>query len=151
MKLTELIAPDRIVLGLRAADKAQALDELAKRAGAHLPVPAAAILTALVARERLGSTGFGRGFALPHVRLEGLPSLFCLLARLARPIDFEAIDGKPVDVLVLLLIPPDKGNDHVAALATVSRSMREESTLRAIRKAGSAAVLFEALAQAEAA
>ena len=150
MKLTELIAPDRIVLGLRAADKAQVLDELAKRASAQLPIPASVILAALAGRERLGSTGFGRGFALPHVRLEGLPALFCLLVRLAKPIDFEAIDGKPVDILALLLIPAEKGNDHVAALAAVSRSMREDATLRAIRKAGSPAALFDGLAAAEA-
>ena len=145
MKLTELIRPDRMILGLRAADKAQALGEIAKRASAHLPVESATIYAALDARERLGSTGFGRGFALPHVRIEGVQSPFSLLVRLAKPVEFEAIDGKPVDILFLLLVPPDKGNEHVAALAAVSRSMRDDGVLRAIRKAGSPQALYDFL------
>ncbi len=145
MRLTDIIKPDRIILGLRAGDKAQALAEIAKRASAHLSVEASVILTALAAREKLGSTGFGRGFALPHVRIEGLQSLFGLLVRLAKPIEYEAIDGKPVDILFLLLIPTDKGNDHVAALAAISRSMRDVGNLAAVRKAGNATVLFDAL------
>ena len=150
MRLTELIQPDRIILGLRAADKAQALGEVAKRAGAHLPIAGSTILTALTARERLGSTGFGRGFALPHVRIEGLQSLFGLMVRLAKPVDYEAIDAKPVDILFLLLIPAVEGHQHVAALAAISRSMREEAILHAIRKAGSSAALYDILAAAEA-
>ena len=146
MHLTDLITPDRIVLGLRARDKGQALAELAKRAGEHGSVDAPAILTALTAREKLGSTGFGRGFALPHVRLAAVESLFGLLVRLAKPIDYEAIDGKPVDVLFLLLIPAAAGNDHVAALAAVSRAMRDEENLAAIRKAENTARLFDLLA-----
>jgi PTS system nitrogen regulatory IIA component len=150
MRLTDIIKPDRIVLGLKAGDKAQTLAEIAKRAGAHIPMEASTIHTALAAREKLGSTGFGRGFALPHVRIEGLDSLFGLLVRLAKPIEYEAIDGKPVDILFLLLIPTDKGNDHVAALAAVSRAMREAATLTEVRKAGNATRLFEALAATEA-
>ena len=149
MRLTELIHADRILLGLRAADKTQALGEVAKRASAHLPIEAPVIFAALDARERLGSTGFGRGFALPHVRLDGLTASFSLLVRLAKPIEYEAIDGKPVDILVLLLIPNDKGNQHVAELAAVSRSMRDETVLRMIRKAGSPSALFDLLATAE--
>ncbi len=145
MRLTDIIKPDRVILGLRVGDKAQALAEIAKRASAQLPVEASVILAALAAREKLGSTGFGRGFALPHVRIEGLPGLFGLLVRLARPIDYDAIDGKPVDILFLLLIPVDKGNEHVAALAAVSRSMREEANLAAVRKAGNPSALIEAL------
>ena len=145
MRLTDIIKPDRIILGLRVADKAQALAEIAKRACAQLPVESWVILAALGAGEKLGSTGFGRGFALPHVRIEGLHSLFGLLVRLAKPIDYDAIDGKPVDVLFLLLIPVDKGTEHVAALAAVSRSMREEANLAAVRKAGNPAALVEAL------
>ena len=149
MHLIDLITPDRIVLGLRARDKGHVLAELAKRAGGHGSFDAAAILTALTAREKLGSTGFGRGFALPHVRLEAVESLFGLLVRLAKPIDYEAIDGKPVDVLFLLLIPAAEG-DHVAALAAVSRAMRDEDNLAAIRKAENAAHLFDWLAATKA-
>ena len=146
MRLTDLIQPDRIILGLRAADKAQALREVARRAAAHVPIGEAAIHTALAAREQLGSTGFGRGFALPHVRLEGLPEMFGMLVRLAKPIEYAAIDRKPVDILFLLLIASGPGNGHVAALAAVSRSMREPAVLDAIRAAGNPAALCAWLA-----
>jgi PTS system nitrogen regulatory IIA component len=145
MRLTDLLRPEQIILGLRAADKGAAIADIAKRAAAHLPVEASVIHAALAAREALGSTGFGRGFALPHVRLEGLPSMFGLLVRLAKPIEYEAIDQTPVDVLFLLLIPVDKGTEHVKALAAVSRSMREETVMRTVRKAASGAALFDAL------
>ncbi len=145
MKLADLIGPDRIVLGLKARDKAQALAEIARRAAAALPADAAPILAALTAREELGSTGFGRGFALPHVRLAGLDRLFCMLVRLVKPIEYDAIDRQPVDVIVLLLIPLDKGAEHVAALATVARAMRDDGVLREIRRAGSGPALFEVL------
>ena len=145
MKLANLIGPDRIVLGLKARDKAQALAEIARRAAAAMPADASPILAALTAREELGSTGFGRGFALPHVRLAGLDRLFCMLVRLVKPIEYDAIDRQPVDVIVLMLIPLDKGNEHVAALATVARAMRDDGVLRDIRKAGSGAALFEQL------
>ncbi len=149
MKLTDLLKPDRIILGLKASDKGQALAEISKRASAHLPVQAPNILAALAAREKLGSTGFGRGFALPHVRLEGIDSLFGLMVRLAKPIDYEAIDEKPVDILFLLLIPVEKGNEHVAALAAVSRSMREQPVLESVRKAATPGALLDALVAAE--
>lgn len=149
MKLTELLAPNRIILGLRASDKAQVLNELAKRASAHLPIECATIYAALVGREELGSTGFGGGFALPHVRMSGLKESFGLMARLARPVAYDAIDSKPVDILFMLLIPADNGGSHVAALAAVSRSMRNEELMRVIRKAGSPTAVFEALAEVE--
>ena len=149
MKLTDLLQPDRIILGLKAADKGQALAEMAKRASAHLPIQAPSILSPLLAREKLGSTGFGRGFALPHVRLEGIDNLFGLMVRLAKPIDYQAIDEKPVDILFLLLIPVDKGNEHVAALAAVSRSMREQRVLDSVRNAANASALMDALVESE--
>lgn len=149
MKLTDFLKPDRIVLGLNVQDKEQALAEIAKRAASHLPIPAPTILAALSARERLGTTGFGRGFALPHVRIDGIETLFGLMVRLAKPIDYEAIDGKPVDLLFLLLIPLHKGNEHVAALAAVSRSMREPRVVDAVRQAETPSALFETLVAAE--
>ncbi len=149
MKLTELLSPDRIVLGVRAADKAHALTELAKFASAHLPIESTTIYTALTGREQLGSTGFGRGFALPHVRISGVETSFGLLVRLAKPIAYDAIDRKPVDVLFMLLSPEANGGTHVAALAAISRSMRDDETLRAVRKAGSPAALMNVLAELE--
>jgi PTS system nitrogen regulatory IIA component len=145
MRLSDLLAPDRVLLGVRARDKAALLDELARQAGTRLGVEAPAILAALAARERLGSTGFGRGFALPHARVAGVARMFGLFARLARPIAFDAIDGAPVDLVFLLLIPPGSGNEHVAALAAVAREMRDETVVRQVRNAATAEALCEAL------
>ncbi len=146
MHLNDLIGPDRVIVGARVGDKAHLLSELARQAAARIPVPSEAVLAALSSRERLGSTGFGRGFALPHARVNGVDRLFGLFVRLARPIDFEAIDGQPVDLVFLLLIPPGAGNEHVAALAAIAREMRDESTLQKIREASTAAVLHRHLA-----
>lgn len=148
MNLSDLIGPDCVIVGLWSGDKAHLLAELSRQAATRLSLESQSILAALSARERLGSTGLGRGFALPHARVDGVEHLFGLFVRLARPIDFEAIDGQPVDLVFLLLIPPGAGNDHVAALAAVARRMRDESTLRQVRAAGSAAILFQHLATA---
>lgn len=148
MKFSDLIDPSRIVLGARAADKAQALAEIARRAGARLPIAQETILNALDARERLGSTGFGRGFALPHLRLAEVTAPFGLLLRLARPIPFDAIDAVPVDILFALLLPQADGAESIAPLAVVSRCMRDEGNLRAIRKAGGPGCLFDFLQRA---
>jgi PTS system nitrogen regulatory IIA component len=145
MKLADLIAPDRVVLGLRAGDKAELLAELAKRSAAAVSVDAATILSALASREVLGSTGLGRGFALPHARVPGLGGFFGLFARLARPIDFDAIDRRPVDIVFLLLIPEAARSEHVTALAAIARRMRDDGCLRELRAANSAAALFRLL------
>ncbi len=106
MELTELIAPAGVLLDVRARDKAHLITDLSRIAAGQTPsVPPAAIEAALLARERLGSTGLGAGFALPHARVEGLARFVGLFVRLSRPIEFDAIDGRPVDLLFLLLIP----------------------------------------------
>ena len=129
MSIGDLIGPDQVVVGLRVADKAQLLAELSRRAAAALSLPAPALLQALQAREQLGSTGLGRGFALPHARLPQLPRIYALVARLARPIDFDAVDEKPVDLVVLLLTPgiggqPASGHVGGAVAAVPRRSVR---------------------------
>src|SRR5581483_3314204 len=127
MSIAELIGPDQVVVGLRVGDKAQLLAELSRRAAAALSLPQPALLAALQAREQLGSTGLGRGFALPHARVPHLPRVFALLARLARPIDFEAVDDRPVDLVVLLLTPDSAAAQHLATLAALSRPFRDEA------------------------
>lgn len=134
---------DRVVLGLRAGGKAQVLEALARQAGAHLELDAATILAAILARERLGSTGLGRGFALPHVRLADVQAPVGFLVRLAHPIDFDAIDGQPVDIVYLLLMPLAEDGANIAALASVSRTMRSPATLTRIRTASSPAALSD--------
>jgi PTS system nitrogen regulatory IIA component len=148
MAIGDLIGPAQVVVGLRVADKAQLLGELARRAAAALSLEQPALLRALQAREQLGSTGLGRGFALPHARLPGLPRIFALLARLWRPIDYEAVDDKPVDLVVLLLTPESAASQHLATLAALSRPFRDEAFVQQVRKAPDAAALHKVLAGA---
>jgi nitrogen PTS system EIIA component len=146
MDLADLINPDRVIVGLRANDKAQLLQDLSRRAAGLLGISPQPVIAALQAREQLGSTGLGRGFALPHARLAGMTTFLGLFARLSRPIEFQAIDEKPVDLVFLLLIPPSAGNEHVAALAAISRPLRDQAFVARIRKAETAAALYTLLA-----
>ncbi len=145
MELADFLKPEDAIAGLRTAGKAQLLRDLAGRAAPAVMVAAPAILDALLAREKLGSTGLGQGIALPHARIEGVRRLFGLFAHLERPIDFAAIDDKPVDLVFLLLIPAGAGAEHLAALATISRRLRDKEVLRLVRSAQDQRALFNAL------
>ncbi len=142
MDLPDLIAPDRIVFAARASNKQQLLQDLAARAAKLLNLDARMIYEALLSREELGSTGLGNGFALPHARIEGLDRPFGMFARLNRPIHFDSVDGKPVDLVFLLLIPAAAGSEHLAALAAVSRHLRDSVFAAELRKAASAGALY---------
>src|SRR5919108_2664004 len=123
MDLAELIAPEDVVFGARAKNKEQLLQDLASRAAVSLNFEPQTIFDGLQAREQLGSTGLGEGFALPHARIDGLDRFFGLFVRLNRPIDFDSVDDKPVDLIFLLLIPMAAQSEHLAALATICRHM----------------------------
>jgi nitrogen PTS system EIIA component len=141
MDLADLIEPGRVVYAGRASNKEQLLQDLASRAATLLNLDAQTICNALRAREELGSTGLGNGFALPHARIEGLDRLFGMFTRLNRPIHFDSIDGKPVDLAFLLLISPAAGSEHLAALASISRYLRDKEFAAKLRKAPSASAL----------
>jgi PTS system nitrogen regulatory IIA component len=141
MDLAELIAPSNVVFGVRASNKEQLLHDLASRAAALLGLDPAMIFDALQAREQLGSTGLGEGFALPHARIEGLDRFFGMFMRLSRPVHFDSVDEKPVDLVFLLLIPMTAQSEHLAALAAISRHMRDKEFATKLRKAASAAAL----------
>ncbi len=147
MEISDFLRPESTLIGLRVRDKAQLITELARRAGAALQRDSHVIEAALAARERLGSTGLGRGFALPHARLPDLPRFFGIFARLARPVDFESIDEQPIDLVFLLLIPEQAGNGHVTALAAISRRMRDAAFVERLRKASSATDAYKLLIQ----
>lgn len=146
MEIAEILTQDRVIPSLRVTDKAQLLNELARRAAALLQIPQARIFEAIDAREKLGSTGLGEGFALPHARIEGLDRFFGLFARLVRPIAYDAVDGNPVDLVFLLLIPSDTAVNHVSILAAIARRIRDQGLARAIRKAANATALHALLA-----
>ena len=135
--LAEVIEPDHVFLRLRVADKARLLQELARRAAALLGIPAADIAAALVAREALGSTGIGAGIAVPHAQLPALTTTACFFAQLERPVDFAAIDGRPVDLAFLLLGPPQARAEHLALLAAGTRRLRDKAVAQALRAADS--------------
>ena len=144
MHLRDLIHPDCVVYGLRAFDKDQALHALAQQAASCAAVSEDLIYSALADRERLGSTGLGRGFALPHARILGLEDFYGMFVRLRRGVDFQAIDGAPVDLIFALLIPQTCG-DHVSALAMIARELRDASRLERLRAAKSVKDLYEGL------
>ncbi len=148
MQLSEFLDFDAIKTSLPGGNKRSLLQQVANLAGQRLGHDSAAILVSLTEREQLGSTGFGQGVAIPHGKIEGLNRIYCLFARLAEPVDFKAIDGKPVDLVFLLLSPPDAGAEHLKALAAISRVTRHMPTLEQMRGARSrdalAAVLMGA-------
>ncbi|HUI21768.1 MAG TPA: PTS sugar transporter subunit IIA [Methylocella sp.] len=145
MDLADLITPDRVIFAARASNKQQLLQDLASRAAKLLNLDARAIFDALLAREELGSTGLGNGFALPHARIEGLDRPFGMFARLNRPIHFDSIDGKPVDLVFVLLVPTAAGSEHLGALAAVSRHLRDQDFAAELRKAANTTALCKLL------
>jgi PTS system nitrogen regulatory IIA component len=145
MDLRDIIEPANVFLLPKAADKEQLLGDLAQRAAAALDKDVESILAPLRAREALGSTGLGQGFALPHARVEGLDRLFCLFARVAKPVAFDAIDERPIDLVCLLLIPPDDSANNLKALAVISRSLRDKALIEHLRAAKTREVLAELL------
>jgi PTS system nitrogen regulatory IIA component len=147
MDLCDLLAPDGIIAPLRATSKKHALQELATIAAERTGLDSREIFNTLLQRERLGSTGLGRGIAIPHVKLAGLRGIVCLFARLEQPIEYESHDSEPVDLLFLLLAPDHASGDHLKALASISRVVREPSMLDALRNAPDTAALRSALAR----
>jgi PTS system nitrogen regulatory IIA component len=148
MDIAELITPRSVVAQLRAANKKHALQELAKRAAATTGQHERTIYDVLLERERLGSTGIGMGVGVPHGKLPGLTSLCGIFARLERPIPFDAIDDQPVDLIFLLLAPEDAGADHLKALATVSRLLRDRTVCEKLRGTDNADALYALLTDA---
>ncbi|MEO0728776.1 MAG: PTS IIA-like nitrogen regulatory protein PtsN [Pseudomonadota bacterium] len=137
MDLSGLVRPDGIVVDLKATSKKQALQELSNRAAELTGRQPREIFDTLLQRERLGSTGLGRGIAIPHIKLANLDGIVCLFARLSKPIDFEAIDNEPVDLIFLLLAPEHASGDHLKALSRISRLMRVPTALEDLRAASS--------------
>jgi PTS system nitrogen regulatory IIA component len=136
MEVADFLWLDHVILDLRVRDKAQLINEIARNLGRLLPhLKPVMMERALLAREQLGSTGLGAGFALPHARIEGLDSFVGLFVGLAKPIDFDAIDGKPVTLVFVLLIPFESSVSHLAALATISRRFRDTDLVTRLRAA----------------
>ena len=150
MEITDLIHPEGVVANLRVTSKKQALQELARRAADITGHPERTIFEVLIERERLGTTGVGNGIAIPHGKLPGLDRLHGLFARLETPIDFDAIDEQPVDLICLLLAPESAGADHLKALARVSRLLRDRAICEKLRGSDSAEAIYALLTESTA-
>jgi nitrogen PTS system EIIA component len=146
MPLNDLVAPSAIIPVLKVNGKKQLLQELAAKAAELSGQNERAIFEILLQREKLGSTGVGNGIAIPHGKLARLNKLFGLFARLERPVDFEALDGQPVDLVFLLLAPEGAGADHLKALARVARMLRDPDVARKLRDSRDAEALYAVLA-----
>ena len=147
--LSDVISIEAVESGFPAANKKALFQHLAAAASRLSGIPNKTILAALNEREKLGSTGFGGGAAIPHGKVEGLERVFGYFLRLAAPIDYQAVDGLPVDLVFLLLSPPDAGVDHLKALAGISRACRDRQALAKLRGASSKDALFALLAGEE--
>ena len=148
MHLADFLDCDAIKPALPGGNKRSLFKQLAELAAQRLGVDAAAALAGLNEREQLGSTGFGHGVAIPHAKIDGLTQIYGLFARLSDPVEYKAIDARPVDLVFLLLSPPNAGAEHLEALAAISRVTRDAATLERLRGARSrdalAAVLMGA-------
>jgi PTS system nitrogen regulatory IIA component len=150
MEIEDLITPESVIARLRATSKKQALQELAKRAAEMTGLHERAIFEVLLERERLGTTGVGDGIAIPHGKLPELKRLYGLFARLDTPVDFDAVDDQPVDLIFLLLAPETAGADHLKALARISRLLRDRSICEKLRGADQADAIYALLTDSRA-
>lgn len=147
MDLGDLISPEGVIAPLPAKSKKQVLNTLSEQAARLTNLPQRDIFDTLLQRERLGSTGVGRGVAIPHGKLAGLNQIVGLFARLSQPVDFDAVDGEPVDLVFVLLAPETAGADHLKALARISRLLREPTAIEKLRSVGDGDTLYSLLTE----
>ena len=146
---SDILPPEAVFYHLTAASKKALFQSLAGLAERQFGLDARHVAERLGERERLGSTGFGGGVAIPHGKVDGLDRVLGLFAQLVQPIEFAAIDDMPVDLVFLLLSPPEAGADHLKALARVSRRLRDRGFVAKLRGAGSADALYALFAGSE--
>ena len=147
MQIADLLSPESVIAALKAQGKKQLLQELSARAASLIHLPERRIYETLNERERLGTTGVGQGIAVPHGRLADIEKIAGVFARLETPIEYELVDGQPVDLVFMLLAPEGAGADHLKALARVSRLLRNQSVCDKLRAAKSAEALYAILTE----
>jgi nitrogen PTS system EIIA component len=145
MKISDFLSSIAVVTDAVATDKPALLEEMAHKAGAVLNIPPDYILSELLKREELGSTGMGGGVAIPHARFQQITKPYGMLVRLKKPIDFDAVDGKPVDTVFLLLLPDVAAGEPLGALASTARKLRDPVTMAAVRLARDGAEIYRTL------
>jgi PTS system nitrogen regulatory IIA component len=145
MEISDFLSPEHSISGIQIADKATLLKELCARAAVALNLDADTILSAIHKREQLGSTGVGAGIAIPHARIEGVQRPFGMLASLAKPIDYGAVDDRRVDVVFMLLLPRAAADNQLNTLAIVARKLRNPAVLARLRKTSNQTSLYRAI------
>jgi PTS system nitrogen regulatory IIA component len=148
--LHDLLTPEAVVSGVTVGSTKKLFALLADVAARVYGLDATRVAAQLAAREKLGTTGFGGGIAIPHGRIEGLDAVRGVMMRLDKPVDFGAVDDSPVDLVFMLLSPATAGADHLKALARVSRRLRDRGFTAKLRGAGSADAIYALLAGTEA-
>ena len=149
IQFDDLLIPEALSVGVAVSNKKQLFQRIADVAASAYEMDAGDVLDRLTERERLGSTGFGGGIAIPHAKLEGIDQVRGIVLLLSQPLAFEAVDEMPVDVVFALLSPADSGAEHLKTLARVSRFLRNEAQVARLRGVGSAAALHALLAGTE--
>lgn len=145
MLIQDLIEPGHVVVGLKATDKTKAIHELAALVEQDFGLRADMVAGELLKREALGSTAFGNGVAMPHARFEELDRPIAVAARLRKGVDFDAVDGQPVDVIVAMLLPASDAAKHLNALACVARNLRDRTRVDQLRAATNSTAFYSAL------
>ena len=145
MNIADIISKNSVLDNVQASSKRELIQHLSDRIATVSGLDERVIFDAVWERENLGSTGYGEGVAFPHARIEGLEKVCGLFARLDEPVDFDALDGKPVDLVFLLVSPENSGADHLTALAALSRILKTEGSCDKLRKARSVEELYQIL------
>ncbi|MFN4141919.1 PTS IIA-like nitrogen regulatory protein PtsN [Aestuariivirga sp.] len=147
MTLDTIIDRQSVLANVRAQNKKQLLQELSQALATRVAIDHRVIFETLLKREKLGSTGLGQGIAIPHGKVPAISRVYGLFARLTTPVDFEAVDGQPVDLVFVLLAPEHAGADHLKALAKISRILRDPAVVAKLRGTEDAEGLYAILTE----
>lgn len=149
MDLKDIMNADAVRFSSHTSSKKRLLQEISEQAASVYGLDASDVVAALTEREKLGSTGVGRGVAIPHARFEGLDRIYGFFTRLEKPVDFDSVDRQPVDLIFIILAPQKEGAEHLKALALVSRTLRSENTCAKLRANNDSATLYNLLTQTD--
>lgn len=149
MDLKDIMNADAVRFSSHTSSKKRLLQEISEQAASVYGLDASDVVAALTEREKLGSTGVGRGVAIPHARFEGLDRIYGFFTRLEKPVDFDSVDRQPVDLIFTILAPQKEGAEHLKALALVSRTLRSENTCAKLRANNDSATLYNLLTQTD--
>lgn len=150
MALADLLQQDAIIPALKVNSKKQLLQELAAKAARITGISEREVFDVILQREKLGSTGVGHGIAIPHGKLASIHKITGVFARLETPVDFEALDDQPVDLVFLLLAPEGAGADHLKALSRIARALRDPELVAKLRATDSDTAIYAFLNQEQA-